>query len=131
MAMYILFKNIPIGIHDHELANFIKSNFKKMIESAELPISVAGIEILEKQDNFCHPIEQFGLVRISPDGVAKNTIKQLNGCFFNNLQITVREYINRSTSNDPRVNPSLLADPYIEQRIKDRRNHVLIDSRQV
>ncbi|MCK5122013.1 MAG: hypothetical protein KAQ91_08505 [Methylococcales bacterium] len=130
--MYILFKNIPIGIHDQELANFIKSNFKKTIESADLPISVAGIEILEKQDNFCHPIEQYALVRISPDKAANITIKEFNGCFFNQLQITVREYSTRSASNDPRLkNPHLAEQPFKEKRIKDRRNHVLIPSRLV
>lgn len=130
--MYILFKNIPIGIHDHELANFIKSNLKKTIENTALSISVASIEILEKQDNFCHPIQQYGLVRILPDKAAIITIKAFNGCIFNQLQITVREYSTRSTSNDPRLkNLNQPTQPFREQRIKDRRNHVLIPSRLV
>ncbi len=128
--MYLLFKNIPIGTKDYELADFITYHFNP-IDKEKLSISAAGIEILERQDNYSHPVEQFGLLRVVPDNMAKTIISELNNCFFNDIQITVREYFDRSISNDPRINSNVLMKSVIEQRKKERRNHTLIYSRHI
>ena len=130
--MNVLFKNIPIGIRDYELAEFIRSTFNiDSVEEKGLSLSVDGISMLEIQDNFTHPIEQFGIVRISSPEVAKEVIKQLNGCVFKQCQITTREYHTRSASNDPRINNHSPKKEFIEKRKGDRRKSILVFSRRV
>ncbi len=102
--MNVLFKNIPIGISAHEVIKLIESVFNAdWVDSNGMHVSLSPVEMLEIQDAFTHPIEQFGLVRISPLEAAKKVIKELDGSFFKKHQITVRQYFNRSPSNDPRV----------------------------
>jgi len=130
--MNILFKNIPIGISRQELVEFIDSTFN--VESDDdlgLKVAVCSVEMLERQDSFCHPIEQYGIVRVCSPKLAKKVIRQLDGCLFNKLKITVREYFNRSAVNDPRL--TLLDTPEVimEKRVSDRRRHSLIYSRQI
>ena len=130
--MNILFKNIPIGITGYELAEFIETEFNvDNIESKKLAVSVCCIEILERQDHFCHPLEQYGIVRISPPDLAKKVIRQLDGGSYNQLKITVREFLNRSVVNDPRNNLIDMPEVILEKRVKDRRQHSLIYSRQI
>ena len=130
--MNILFKNIPIGITGYELAEFIESEFNvDNVESNKLAVTVCCIEMLERQDHFCHPLEQYGIVRISPPDLARKVIRQLDGCSFNRLKITVREYLNRSVVNDPRNNLIDMPEVILEKRVKDRRKHSLIYSRQI
>ncbi len=130
--MNVLFKNIPIGIRDYELAELIKSTFKTdSIEKKGLSLSVEGITMLEIQDNFTHPIEQFGIVRISSPEVAKEVIKQLDKCVVRQYQITTREYHTRSASNDPRINNQSPKTEFIEKRKGDRRKSTLVFSRRV
>jgi hypothetical protein len=129
--MNVLFKNIPIGIRDYELAELIKSTFKtNHIKEKGLSLSVDGISMLEIQDNFTHPIEQFGIVRISSYEVAKEVIKQFNGRVVQQYQITTREYHTRSASNDPRINNHTPKE-FIEKRMGDRRKSTLVFSRRV
>ena len=91
--MNVLFKNIPIGIAAHELAEFIETTFNiNHVVSKKLGVKVCCIEMLERQDLFCHPVEQFCVVRISPPELAKSVIDCLDGCFINTFKITVREY---------------------------------------
>jgi len=130
--MNILFKNIPIGITGYELAEFIETEFNvDNVESKKLAVSVCCIEILERQDHFCHPLEQYGIVRISPPDLAKKVIRQLDGGSYNQLKITVREYLNRSVVNDPRNNLIDMPEVILEQRVEDRRKHSLIYTRQI
>ena len=130
--MNVLFKNIPIGIRDHELVEFIEFNFNTgNIKNKGLSLSVNGISMLELQDNFTHPIEQFGIVRISSSEVAKEVIRQLNGVILKKYKITVRKYYSRSASNDPRINNMNVPKEIIERRIKDRRGSSLVYSRRV
>lgn len=130
--MNVLFKNIPIGIRDHELVAFIELNFNTgIIENKSLALSVSGISMLEIQDNFTRPIEQFGVVRISSSEVAKEVIRQLNGFVLKKHKITVRKYYSRSASNDPRINNINVPKEIIERRIKDRRASSLVYSRRV
>ena len=130
--MNVLFKNIPIGITGYELAKFIESKFNvNCAENKRLAVTVCCIEMLERQDHFCHPVEQYGIVRISPPDLAKKVIRQLDGCCFNKLKVTVREYLNRSVVNDPRNNLIDMPEVILEKRVKDRRKHLLIYSRQI
>lgn len=130
--MNILFRNIPIGINGYDLAEFIKSEFDSdLAEKKTLSISVGSIEMMERQDHFCHLIEQCGIVRISPHNLAKNVIRQLDGCFFNKFKINVREYFIRTDINDPRLNLIDTPEVFMEKRVKDRREHSLIYSRQI
>lgn len=130
--MIILFKNIPIGTSAHQLASFVEGSFNTCSsETNKLSLSVCCIEILERQDHFCHPIEQYGIIRVAPPSLAKKVIKQLDGCLFDKLTVTVREYFIRSKINDPRLNLIDTHDAHLEQRIKDRREHSLIYSRQI
>jgi hypothetical protein len=130
--MNILFKNIPIGITGYDLAEFIKSEFNRdTAEYKTLAISVGSIEMLERQDHFCHLIAQYGIVRISPPDLAKSVIRQLDGRFFNQFKISVREYFIRSGINDPRLNLIDTPEVFMEKRVKDRRAHSLIYSRHI
>ena len=128
--MHVLFKNIPIGTKDYELAQFIESKFNAgSIEGMGLSFSAVSIEMLEIQDSYTRPVEQFGIVRITPPEVAKIVIKELNGYSFKKYKITVREFFSRSTSNDPRINN--IPDGCIEQRKKDRRERTLKSPRRI
>ncbi len=130
--MNILFKNIPIGITGYDLAEFIKSEFNRDIaENMTLAISIGSIEMMERQDHFCHLTEQCGIVRISPPDLAKSVIRQLDGRFFNQFKISVREYFIRSGINDPRLNLIDTPEVFMEKRVKDRREHSLIYSRHI
>lgn len=129
--MNVLFKNIPIGISGYELARFIESEFNVDSVEGKLAVTVCCIEIMERQDHFCHPVEQYGIVRISPPELAKKVIRQLDGCCFNKLKLTVREYLNRSAVNDPRNNLIDMPEVIMEKRVNDRRQHSLIYSRQI
>ncbi|MCK4842498.1 MAG: hypothetical protein KAT04_11570 [Methylococcales bacterium] len=128
--MNVLFKNIPIGIGSVELIKFIDLEFKNCdFERGDWSVSESAIEMLEKQDSFTRPIEQFSLVRINPPLVAKIIIQKLNGCYFNELQITVREYSNRSISNDSRHRGLDILNNFVDRRIQDRRKYILVYSR--
>jgi hypothetical protein len=130
--MNILFKNIPKGTTGYELAEFIESEFNMdSIESKKLAVTICSIEMMERQDSFCHLVEQYGIVRISPPDLAKKVIRRLDGCFFDRLKISVRQYYLRSVGNDPRLNLIDTPEMMMEKRIKDRRRHSLIYSRQI
>ncbi len=130
--MNILFKNIPIGTTGYDLAEFIESEFNlDSIENKKLSITVCCIEMMERQDHFCHPVKQYGIVRLSPPDLAIKVIRRLDGLFFDTLKISVREYYIRSVKNDPRLNLIDAPEMDMEKRIKDRREHSLIYSRHI
>jgi RNA recognition motif-containing protein len=130
--MDVIFKNIPIGMRDYELTEFIKSNFiTTSIDKKRLPLSVDGVSMLEIQDNFTHPIKQFCIIRITSSKIAQQVIKQLNGCFIKQYQLIVREYHSRSTKNDTRHNSPISNNNFTEKRKSDRRQSTLIYSRRV
>jgi len=129
--MNLLFKNIPLSFNAIDLAEIIENLFTAgHIDRDYFHISAAGIEIMETQDGFCHPIEKFAVLRISPPEVAQQVIKELDGCFVEKLKITVREFYKRSVSNDPRSDNDA-PEVMMEQRKNDRRAHTLISSRHI
>lgn len=123
--MKVLFKNIPIGITAPELANFIESSFP---EKDDIHIAISSIEMLEMQDNFTHPIEQFGVVMISPAEQAKLIIKALDGCVLEQYQIIVREYLIRTIADQRQVKVFDSSDNFLKKRENKRRekNSLLI-----
>lgn len=130
--MDVLFKNIPIGIRDFELTEFIEQHCHVNRSSTNrYSLSICQINMLELQDNFTHPIEQFALVKVSCVEVAKELIQQLNGLIFNQCQITVRQFYHRSEANDPRKKNAQVEKKYIDRRVKDRRQSSLVLSRRV
>lgn len=130
--MNVLFKNIPIGMKDYELAEYIESNFNiDCIDNMSVLIRVGGIQMLEREDNFTHPIEQFGIVRIAPQAMAEKVIQQFNRNILNKYQITVRAYFDRLETNDRRIISLESSAMFFEHREVDRRKHNLIYSRQI
>ena len=120
--MDVLFKNIPLGITAFELADFIESSIhKKSICNDGIHISINSIDMLEIQDNFTHPVEQFGIVRFSSSKIATKVIQLLNDHVLNQYQITVREYFIRSAENNRRVKSIDSFDDFLDKREKDRR----------
>jgi hypothetical protein len=120
--MDILFKNIPIGTTAQELAKLIESIFNENgTHKKDLHISPSTIEILEIQDNFTHPIKQFGLVTISSPNAAQKILTELDGCVIKQCKITVKEYFSRSTQNDPRQKKIDYAADFKEKRTTERR----------
>lgn len=120
--MNVLFKNIPLGITSFELADFIESSIHKNNSSNEsLLISSNSIEMLEIQDNFTHPVEQFGIVRFPSSKIATKVIQELDGSVLNQHQLTVREYFIRSVTNERRVKTTDYSDEILEKRENDRR----------
>ncbi len=127
--MKVLFKNIPIGITAAELANFIEKNFP---EKDDIHIAISSIEMLEMQDNFTRPIEQFGVVLISQAEKAKLIIKALDGSVIEQYKITVREYFIRTIDDEREVKEIVSLDDFLEKRVNKRReeNNKLLVTRQ-
>jgi len=131
-GMNILFKNIPIGVSGGELARFIESEINgDILTGKKLSVHVGSIEMMERQDHYCRPIEQFGVVRVSPANLAEKVIKKMDGCCFNQFKVTVREYFYRSTANDKRLKKIASLEVLLEKRVKDRREKHLSYSRQI
>lgn len=117
--MKVLFKNIPIGFTAVELANFIESSFP---EKDNIHIAISSIEMLEMQDNFTHPLEQFGVVLISPPEKAKLIIKTLDGCELEQYRITVREFLTRTTTDQRLQKQVDSSDDFTDKRENKRRD---------
>ncbi len=71
----------------------------------------------------------YGLVNIEPREAALRVIKKCNRKCFNGRYITVREYVNRSESNDRRTNTKDWDKFSHTQRIADRRESDLKSGR--
>ena len=130
--MNVIFKNIPRGIKKHELARFIESKFNASGFMREwFCVPIGDIDIMQLQGVDGSYQEQYGLVRILPTDVAKKVIKELNGSILNKLQITATEFFSRSERNDLRHQDIETQEVFKEQRVKDRRENILINSREV
>ena len=130
--MNVIFKNIPTGIKKYELAKFIESTFNKGgMNREDLYVPIGDIAIWQTQGGDVGSLEQFGVVRICPPDMAKKVVKKLHGCSFNKFQILVREFFSRSTNNDPRLRNHDSPELFKEQRMSDRRQHSLMNTRQL
>ncbi len=130
--MNIFIQNIPSGIHKYELSKFIESIFNaRLMGHGRLFVPIADVEIMQLQSNAGDSVLQYGLVRICPPELAKRVIKQIDGSVFKMAKLSVREFFDRTSKNDPRLK-NLDAPAVIkEQRVKDRRIHSLVNSRAV
>lgn len=128
--MIIFLRNIPINTKKYEIAAFIEPVFTNcFLGRATTKISIQDIEFLSIQDIDSDTLEKHALVRVFPTEVAKRVLKRIDGAFFKDKPISAREYINRSSSNDPRNSVisqsiALLHD----RRVSDRRRKPLMNS---
>ncbi|MGJ0483890.1 MAG: hypothetical protein ACR65R_05065 [Methylomicrobium sp.] len=128
--MIIFLRNIPINTKKYEIATFIEPIFNDcFLGRATAKISIQDIEILSIQDIDSDTLEKHALVRVFPTEVAKRVLKRIDGAFFKNTPVSAREYINRSSSNDPRN--SIISQSIAllhDRRVSDRRRKPLMNS---
>jgi len=127
--MIIFLSNIPIDTKKFEIASFINKVFNDcFLDKSSTNVSIGDIETLSIQDVDSNSLEKHGLVRVFPNEVGKRLIKRLDGTIFKQKPITVREFVNRSTQNDPRnTDPSSVIE-FKERRTSDRRRSPLMNS---
>lgn len=127
--MIIFLRNIPLDTKKYELASFITPVFSNcFLGRPTTHISVEDIEILSIHDVDSNVLEKHGLVRVFPNEVGKRLIKHLDGRFFKQKSIKVREYVIRSASNDPRNNAAGTPVGFDDRRVGDRRRTPLMNS---
>jgi hypothetical protein len=127
--MIIFIRNIPINTKKYEIASFIEPVFNDcFLGKSTTKISVQDIEILSIQDIDTDTLEKHALVRIFPKEVAKRVIKRIDGTLFKNMPVSAREYVNRSSSNDPRKSAGTPPPDILERRTGDRRRKPLMNS---
>lgn len=64
---------------------------------------LVSVAIMVQKNPKTHEIKYHGLVRLTPDSVAKRAIEDLNGKQINDRPIDVHEYRTRYWHNDPRI----------------------------
>ena len=127
--MIIFLRNIPLDTKKFELAGFLKPIFNKcFLSDSTSDISVEDIDFLSIQDVDSNVTEKHGLVRVFPNEVGKRLIKNLDGKLFKQQPVFAREYVIRSTQNDPRNNAKEPPAGIIEHRIGDRRRSHIMNS---
>lgn len=127
--MIIFLKNIPPETHKYEIANFINRVINDcFLGKVYTKISIEDIETFTIQEVDSQALEKHGLVRVFPKEVGKRIIKRLNGTFFKQRCITVREYFNRSADNDLRRMCPITIIDFNEHRTSDRRRMRLMNS---
>lgn len=120
--MIIFLRNIPINTKKYEIATFIEPVFNDcFLGRATTKISIQDID--------SDTLEKHALVRVFPTEVAKRVLKRIDGAFFKNAPISAREYINRSSSNDPRNSAISQSIAVLhDRRVSDRRRKPLMNS---
>jgi hypothetical protein len=127
--MIIFLRNIPINTRKYEIAAFIEPIFyDSFLGKSAIKVSVQDIAILSLKDVDSETLEKHALVRIIPAAVARRMIKRLNGVLFKNSLIWAREYINRSTLNDPRNSTGMKSIGLLDRRVADRRRRPVMNS---
>jgi hypothetical protein len=127
--MIIFLRNIPINTKKYEIAAFIEPVFNDcFLVRSTAKVSVQDIEILSIQDIDTDVLEKHALVNIVPTEVARRVIKRIDGALFKNTPISAREYVNRSSSNDPRNSNPNQPYAFLERRVGDRRRKPLMNS---
>jgi RNA recognition motif-containing protein len=116
--MIIFIKDIPPETNKDDIADFIKSS--------SVQIKVEDIIIFSSDGDPARPDGQHGLVWVSPSEAGERAIKRLNGLAINGVDVTVREYVNRSADNDPRSKSPGMAIAFKDRRLGDRRRKSLV-----
>ncbi len=127
--MIIFLRNIPTDTMKYEIANFIEPVFDDCFlgHSAD-KLTIQDIEILSIKDLDSNSLEKHALIRVFPLDVARRVIKRIDGALFKNTPIMAREYINRSSSNDPRNSLEKASAELLDRRHADRRRKPLLNS---
>lgn len=127
--MIIFLSNIPINTKKYEIATFIEPLFIDCFFGKSISqVSVQDVEFLSIQDMDSDALEMHALVRVFPKEVAHRLIKRIDGRTFKNTPIRAREYVNRSSSNDPRNSGNRESRVFLDRRISDRRRKPLLNS---
>lgn len=116
--MIIILKNIPANTEDEQIEDFIQPALNGGFLSKNGYIE--DILILALNDRKTHRVEYYGLVRITPDSVAKRVIKKLNRKKISGKHINVSDYRIRHWQNDPRINRAKI-DKLLDKRRGERR----------
>jgi hypothetical protein len=91
----IILINLPENTNKKDIEDFVRP----AIEDGHM----GGIAIMVQRHPKTLEIKYHGLVRLTPDSVAKRAIKDLNDKQINGRHIDVHEYRTRYWYNDPRV----------------------------
>jgi hypothetical protein len=127
--MIIFLNNIPINTKKYEIAAFIEPVFNGcFLDKSTDKISIQDIEILSIHDIESDTSEKHALIKVSPREVGQRMIKHIDGALFKNRPISAREYVNRSSLNDPRNSSANQIIGFRERRISDRRRKPLMNS---
>jgi hypothetical protein len=127
--MIIFLRNIPINTKKYEIAAFIEPVFFDcFLGKSTAKVSIQDIEVLSLKDVNSETLEKHALVNIFPAEVASRVIKRIDGALFKNTPISAREYVNRSTRNDPRNSSVNKSIDILERRVADRRRTPLMNS---
>lgn len=93
--MIIILVNLPDNTNKKEIEDFIRPAIKGG--------HIGSIAIIVQKKPKTHEIKYHGLVRITPDSVAKRAVESLNKEQINGRHIDVHEYRARYWHNDPRI----------------------------
>lgn len=110
--MIIILVNLSENMDEHQIEDLIKPLVKDC--------QIVKISILAQKNRKTSIFEFHGLVTITPDSVAKNIIEELINNKINNKYSDVREYQERYSHNDQRVNRNHLKG-LNDNRCSDRR----------
>lgn len=126
--MILFVRKIPSNTLPSELHDFVGPALKGGLFLRSGRILKAGILMIRNERTKW--VEYHGYVHVESDKAGLRAIRKLNGKFFKNRVVIVREYKFRSWHNDPRLNNEHASPKNMERRIKDRRrgNIVVIDN---
>jgi len=117
-SVIIFIRNIGMEPAHIDILDFIESG----MTLAELGGSefIGDVEIMQLKDSMANKFEFHGLVAVEPDSLGIKVIKGLNNTKLLEKPVTLREYVQRDKSNDPRLKyrPAAAIN---EQRLSDRR----------
>ena len=117
--MIIFISNIPENTRPSELFNFVNPTLKfwMFFKSGK----VQKTEILYIHDKISQSNECHGLVHIDSAAAGLKAIANLNGSFFKNHKVSVREYFERHKQNDRRLTQTHVPAGIMENRRHQRR----------
>lgn len=116
--MIIFIRNIGMEVTHIDILDFIESGMTKAdINGSEF---IGEIEIMQLKDPVTNKFEFHGLIAVEPDNLAIKVVDTLNNTKLLERLVTLREYVRRDKSNDPRLKYRPIA-AVNEQRKSDRR----------
>lgn len=116
--MIIILANIPDDTGNQEIEDFIRLAVKDAF--------IENISIMAQKNTRTHDLQFHGLVTITPDSVAKEVIKKLNGNKINGRHVDIHEYQARYWENDPRISEDQFKELNINRQGDRRSRHLEI-----